>query len=174
MQPHLNVFALLAVAFAASACSPGPEPIGPTSGPSNRPHEAPPVPATSTPDVVPAIWERWQEVSTYRVAVPRAPSQHLAADHEGETLASDSAAPYPDLGPAAAPAVGAALLQRLYAPGATVPETQFAMVKRAPESGGWEYLVLDRSGVVTERGVLDACARCHAEAPHDGLFGRAQ
>lgn len=175
MHPRVNVFALLAVALVAAACGPEPEPLGPASGRSNRPHEASPVPATSTSDAGPAIWERWQEVSAYRVAVPRAPSQHLAADHEGETLVSEGAAPYPNLGPAVATAAGAALLQRLYAPGATEPEALFAMVKRAPEAGGgWEYLVLDRSGFVSERGTLDACARCHAEAPHDGLFGRAR
>ncbi|MCS6901451.1 MAG: hypothetical protein RMJ98_03610 [Myxococcales bacterium] len=51
----------------------------------------------------------------------------------------------------------------------------YAMEKRAagfdPGGGDWEYLVLNPEGVVETRGILPFCARCHAEAPHDHLFG---
>jgi hypothetical protein len=51
----------------------------------------------------------------------------------------------------------------------------YAMEKRAagfdPGGGDWEYLVINPEGVVETRGILPFCARCHAEAPHDHLFG---
>lgn len=125
-------------------------------------------------------WERWSEVSGYRVAVARTASQHLAADHEGETLANEVAAAYPGIGPARTLPPGSILVQRLFLPGGAAPEMVFAMVKRdtaAPASPAeelWEFLVLDPTGLVIERGALEACARCHAEAPHDAVFGRAR
>jgi hypothetical protein len=49
------------------------------------------------------------------------------------------------------------------------------MVKRPagydPTGGDWEYLVLDATGRIEQRGRLALCARCHADAPHDHLFG---
>lgn len=51
----------------------------------------------------------------------------------------------------------------------------YAMEKRAagfdPGGGDWEYLVINPQGLVETRGILPFCARCHAEAPHDHLFG---
>lgn len=51
----------------------------------------------------------------------------------------------------------------------------FTMEKRAPgfdpAGGDWEYAVLQPDGSVEARGALPFCARCHAEAPHDFLFG---
>src|SRR5262245_54040146 len=97
-----------------AACSPPPDPLGPTPGHSDQPRGGPPVPASSAPDAGAQLWERWSEISGYRVAIPRTPSQHLAADHEGETLANEVAAAYPDLGPARALAPGSVLVQRLF------------------------------------------------------------
>ena len=36
---------------------------------------------------------------------------------------------------------------------------------------GWNFVVLDAEKRVVTRATLDMCARCHAEAPRDGLFG---
>lgn len=162
----------------AIACTPAPDPLGPTPGRSHRPRPGPSVPATSAPDAGATLWEHWPELAAYRVAIPRAPSQHLAADHEGETLTNELAATYPSVGPARSMPASAVVVQRLYAPGAQTPEVLFAMVKgdspAGAVDGSWEYLVLDPAGLVTDRGALAACARCHAEAPSDGLFGRAR
>ncbi|MEZ4298055.1 MAG: hypothetical protein R3B70_24065 [Polyangiaceae bacterium] len=189
--------ALLAgLAFTAAlvACGPPTEPVGPYPGKSTRPAGGPTVapPPTALP---PARWSRWDELATFRVAIPRAPSQHLAADHDAETLASPEAPAYPQLGPARTPAPGAALVQRLYAPEGTTPELYFVMsrtpVAPAPSADApapladasaassapaptWDFAILDAAGFVTESGSIPACARCHAEAPHDGLFGRAR
>lgn len=132
------------------------------------------VPAGSSPDAGPVTWERWSEVAAYRVAIARMPSQHLAADHEGEVFASPNASSYPSLGPARMPPPGAVLVEKLYAPAATAPEVVFAMSRSADADRSWEFLVLDPNGTVQQRGEIEACARCHAEAPHGGLFGRAQ
>ena len=55
------------------------------------------------------------------------------------------------------------------------PQQLYAMEKRSPGfdpgGGDWEYLVLAPDGSVETRGILAFCARCHAEAPHDHLFG---
>lgn len=170
----------VAVLLCAAACSPASEPVAPFPGRSTRPAGGPTA-APSASSGAPVRWERWSELPGWRVAIERAPSQHLAAAHEAETLTNDAASAYPNLGPARRLEPGAALVQRLYAPGASSPEVIFAMVRRADggtpgaaDGSGWEYLVLDPDGFVTERGALDACARCHAEAPHDGMFGRAR
>ncbi len=51
----------------------------------------------------------------------------------------------------------------------------YAMVKREAgfdvQGGDWEYLVLDAQGGVEQRGAIPLCARCHADAPVDHLFG---
>jgi hypothetical protein len=126
------------------------------------------------------MWERWSEAPAYRLAVARTASQHLAADLEAETLANEVAAAYPDLGPQRTLPPGSVVVQRLFEPGAHDPAVIFAMVKRAPAlpeaaaESAWEFLVLETSGLVQERGALGTCVRCHAEAPYDMLFGRAR
>lgn len=176
IQTRLHLLAFAAAVTAA--CGPAPDPLGPTPGRSNRPRGGPPVPAASATAKIPTVWERWQELGSYRIAIPRRPSQHLAADHEAETLANEVASAYPDLGPARVLPPGSVVVQRLFEPGAPSPVVLFAMVKREasePAAGGaWELVVLDPSGLVSERGALEACARCHAEAPNDGVFGRAR
>jgi hypothetical protein len=40
-----------------------------------------------------------------------------------------------------------------------------------PEGGDWEYLIVEPSGSIVRRGKIPLCARCHAEAPHNFIFG---
>lgn len=186
-QPPRKFRALLALAtsllaLAASAllaCTPTSEGVPPFPGRSTRPPGGPTAAPTAAAQA-PVRWDRWPELVGWRVAIARSPSQHLAADHEAETLTSPEAASYPHLGPARRLPPGSALVQRLYTAGATTPEVLFVMVRRAdpetPSADGssWEYFVLDPDGFITARGALPTCVRCHAEASHDGLFGRAQ
>ena len=55
------------------------------------------------------------------------------------------------------------------------PGPVFVMIKRDagffPEGGDWEYLATDQDGWIEDRGALVACARCHAEANGDWVFG---
>lgn len=192
LSPRLAVLWIALIPVSTQACSPTTEPLR-APGRSNRPPGGATVPAKPHVDAGPTRWERWPEVATYRLALPRAPSQHLAGDHDGEVLASVPAAAYPDLGPTVALPPESVLVQRLYATGAAAPDVVFAMVRRAsaPESspspipstevavGGdptaaWEFLILDADGTIESRGQLEPCARCHAEAPHGGVFGRAR
>lgn len=170
----------LLLALASAACGPTSEAVAPSPGRSTQPRGGPTV-APAASSSAPERWARWPELAAWRVAIERAPSQHLAADHEAETLANDAASAYPNLGPARLLDPGAILVQRLYAPGAATPEALFVMVRRTvrvspdgPDVAGWEYLTLDPAGFITERGPLEACVRCHAEAPHDGAFGKAR
>jgi len=106
----------------------------------------------------------------------RVRSEHLSGELEGEVLAGPAGGTYPVLGPRSALAPGATLVERLFDPhGGAEPAAYFVMVKRAPgydpAGGDWEYLVLGAAGRVEDRGKLPLCARCHAEAPHDRLFG---
>jgi hypothetical protein len=121
-----------------------------------------------------ARWDLADQLRTARPAGRRAWSEHLGGELEGEVLASPGTT-YPPRGPASQVAVGTTLIERLFHPGAAQPQTYFVMIKRAPgydaPGGDWEYLVVSPDGHVEEPSPLPLCARCHAEAPHDHLFG---
>ena len=44
----------------------------------------------------------------------------------------------------------------------------------APEHGDWRYVVVTASGEVKKDGVIEGCAGCHDDAPHDRLFSVPQ
>lgn len=100
-------------------------------------------------------------------------SQHLQGEHDAEVLVNEAATGYPELGPSRQPPVGAMFVEALYVPNRVDVATYFVMVKRASPTGSeWEYAVVSNTGMIERRGALTLCARCHAEAPHDHLFGR--
>jgi hypothetical protein len=94
---------------------------------------------------------------------------------EGEVLANEPALSYPALGPSRELAPGAVLVEAHYRAGGSSPVVFFAMSKRSPgfdpAGGDWEYLIVEPGGAIRQRGRLPLCARCHAEAPYDHLFG---
>jgi hypothetical protein len=102
----------------------------------------------------------------------------MNGDLEAEVLANEEAKAYPALGPARKLPPGSVLVEPHYRPGSAEPVVLFVMAKRPPgfdaDGGDWEYLVVDPGGVVSERGRLALCSRCHAEAPHDHVFGAAR
>ena len=57
------------------------------------------------------------------------------------------------------------------------PLQGFVMQKREsgyfPSGGDWDYGVIAVDGTIEQRGRLEFCARCHAEAPADFVFTRA-
>ncbi len=174
--PIQTRFALLVFLLATGiSCRPS-DPLQPTPGLSHRPRGGPPVPAEAPSSAKPRQWARWAEVVSYRVAMPRAPSQHRAADSEAETLASSSADSYPNVGPSTSFPIGAVLVQRVFEIGALAPDEIFVMERLAPDqqfpAGQWEFLVLGPNGLTKDREANLFCIRCHAEAPHDGVFGR--
>jgi len=131
-------------------------------------------PSSDSPGRPEARWDLAEQLRNLRPATRRARSEHLGGEREGEVLASPGSG-YPLRGPASQAAPGATLVERLFEAGGAQPVTHFVMIKRAPgydpPGGDWEYLVVAPGGRVEERGRLGLCARCHAEAPHDRLFG---
>lgn len=111
-----------------------------------------------------------------RQATVRSRSEHLSGELEGEVLVNEAAQAYPALGPQRGLPVGAMLLERHLVRGSEAPVVYFGMVKRAAgfdaAGGDWEYLVVSPAGQIAPQGLL--CGRCHAEAPHDHLFGASR
>jgi hypothetical protein len=172
---------LLLLAATLAACAPAaPLPsLGVTAD--HAPRGAPPRPSPPPADTAaateppPPPWDLASELRRLHRASPRTASEHFTGQLDGEILADDGAAAYPALGPLRRLEPGATLVQRLLARGSPEPTVYFAMVKRpagydAP-GGDWEYLVVDSAGRIEQRGRLPLCARCHADAPHDHLFG---
>lgn len=153
---------------AGSWVSAAPAPVRPGAGPVPG-ESAPPPEPTPTP------WELAPELKSFVLVTPRARSQHFAGDLEAEVRVNPPASDYPRLGPSRRLPAGSALVETHYRPGSVEPVVLLAMVKRAPsydpEAGDWEYLILTPSGEATYRGRLPLCRRCHAEAPHDHVFG---
>jgi hypothetical protein len=162
----------LAVALAACSGSRPPAANGGDGGWIDR--SSPPArPAPRAPQVV----ERWDlaaQLAALRPAVKRSRSGHSTGELEAEVLAG-SAGAYPVLGPESRMPPGATLVERLFQPEGAAPVGYLVMVKRPagydPSGGDWEYLAVSPDGKIEQRGILPLCARCHAEAPHDRLFG---
>lgn len=127
-------------------------------------------------DVTPTRFVLREILPFMRQATVRSRSEHLSGDLEGEVLVNDAAQAYPALGPQRGLPPGAMLLERHMAPGSAAPVVYFGMVKRAagtdPAGGDWEYLVVSPEGQIESHGLV--CGRCHAEAPHDHLFGASR
>lgn len=122
---------------------------------------------TGPKPTAPTRWERAGELSGLRKAGPRSLSSHLTGELEGEILLNDEAQGYPTLGPSRRLPAGALVVQALTRPGDGDPQALFVMAKLAE---GWDFLILEPDGDVVKRGD-PLCRRCHAEAPHDFLFG---
>lgn len=173
---HARAVGAALVLSGLAACSSGVSPPRRSGGGAEAGWVDPSTPPPA-PTAKPAVVERWDlgaQLAALRPVTKRARSGHLTGELEADVLAG-SAGTYPKLGPETRLAPGATLVERLFEPGATAPSAYFVMVKRPPgfdaAGGDWEYLVVAPSGQIEQRGALPLCARCHAEAPHDRLFG---
>lgn len=132
-------------------------------------------PPQTTPNK-PTRWEHMDALKSFRKTGTRFRSQHLQGDQDAEIFVNEAAATYPLLGPSRQPSAGAIVVEALYAsnaPNQTDAAMYFAMVKRTSAKGSeWEYAVISSAGMIERQGALTLCARCHAEAPSDHLFGR--
>ncbi len=140
-------------------------------------HHHRPIEGDDDPAPPPVKVEPWSDFgllpSLHVVGEPRVSSHRLG--NESATVRVNGAAEGYGRG---APLEAGALLVESLAPTAdAAPTAHFVMVKRAPgyfpAGGDFEYLVVDPTGGVLARGELPTCARCHAEAPHDFVFGPA-
>ncbi|WP_434047006.1 MULTISPECIES: hypothetical protein [Sorangium] len=134
-----------------------------------------PIAEPRAPAAAPAAWELAPQLASFKRATDRARSQHFTGELEGEVRINAAASPYPVLGPGHVLLPGAAVVELHYPAGSTEPVTLLAMVKQPagydPDGGDWEYVILTPQGTSTHRGALPLCKRCHADAPHDHLFG---
>lgn len=168
---------LLAATLAACAPAPSLLAVGATAehAPRGESTRLPAPEGAASTEPPPPPWDLTAQLRRLHPASPRTPSEHVTGHLDGEILADDGAAAYPALGPLRPIPTGATLVERLSLRDAPEVAAYFAMVKRAPgydpPGGDWEYLVLDAAGKIEQRGRLPLCARCHADAPHDHLFG---
>jgi hypothetical protein len=173
--PALAAACVLSAALAAvaleAACTPSHESGSAAADPSAWSSTSPP-PSTPAPSATPTStrWEHADRLGTFRRVGPRARSEHLGGEREAEVLVNEAAAAYPALGPERRLGAGAVLVEELHRPGSPDIEAYFAMARRP--DGRWEYLIVTPAGEVDQRGRLALCERCHAEAPHDHVFGR--
>jgi hypothetical protein len=174
VAPGARRVLLIACALACGACAgdirPAPEPWPDALGDSRRPVAAAPSTAPLEGWDLAAALERSRKIGD-----SRGPSQHFGGGAEAEVLADAAATPYPTLPAGRRLPAGATVIERLFDAGAVKPRAIFVMTKRQPgfdpAGDDWEYLALTPTGDVTSRGRLPFCARCHAEAVHDHLFG---
>jgi hypothetical protein len=141
--------------------------------------DPPAVPPRVAPPAASASLGRWEhagELGAFR-SVARVRSQHLGnGSTEAELLANEVAAAYPALGPGRRLPPGSVLVERLGAAGSRETSIWFAMVRHAPADAAgaaaerWQFLVVRPDGELLARDP-PGCARCHAEAPFDGVFG---
>ncbi|HMI83593.1 MAG TPA: hypothetical protein VK550_05830 [Polyangiaceae bacterium] len=101
---------------------------------------------------------------------------HFAGQWTAQVAVNETALPvYTLLAPSSRFDVGSVLVKKHTSTRTSAPGPSFAMSKREagfyPEGGDWEYVVLDAEGHLEDRGKLALCARCHAEANADWVFG---
>ena len=104
---------------------------------------------------------------------------HFGGRWTAEIAVNESAMQlFTNLAPSSRFGVGSVLVKKHASTSSSTPGPTFAMAKRDPgffpEGGDWEYIVLDAEGRLEDRGKLAACARCHAEANADRVFGLPQ
>lgn len=140
-----------------------PEPTSePSSHPEAQPPEAEPHPLGDLASYVP-------------VGRPILSGGHLLGRFEGQILANELAASRLGAWVSSSRMPEGAMLAEVHSrEGGRVRGPIFGMIKREPgyfpEGNDWEYLALDEAGRPQTRGKLPLCARCHAEAPADGVF----
>ena len=112
---------------------------------------------------------------TLRSAAQVDTSAHGPRRYVAEILVNDAAAAYPSVGPDRKLPHGALVVEALRSAPDLPAEGYLAMRKRAPgfypDGGDWAYSAYGSDGRPLDTGANALCARCHAEAPSDWLFG---
>lgn len=148
-------------ATAATACSPTP-PAG----------AAAPTPSTPARGAPPRrFWSQFAESQSWPTSTADwFPSKgHYGGTSEGLVRVAPAAlAAYRELTLGAKLETGTTLvmLHRSRASGKPGPVHVMQRLER-----GWEYWLLSPDGAIESQGDLPLCARCHADAPADGVFG---
>ncbi|MFO0661974.1 MAG: hypothetical protein U0165_19400 [Polyangiaceae bacterium] len=147
-------------------------------GVSNRRPEAPNVPAAAGSGST-SVWEHASLLATLQAIDERQlPSNHNPPNWSSVVKVNDVASPvYGSRMANGSMPTGSILVEQHQIVGSDEGPL-YAMVKREPgfdsAFGDWEYLVLRSSGRLESRGNsrdMNLCARCHADAPGDHVFG---
>jgi hypothetical protein len=133
--------------------------------------QRPPAPPTPSRHAVESRWERFAEARSWPLAAPPSVARGHAA---GEYIASVRVPSayrdaYRGLVAGERWPVGMSIAAFHERRADHEPGSIYAMTKLP--AGDWEYVVAAPDGVVESRGTIDLCARCHADAPADSLFG---
>lgn len=118
----------------------------------------------SLTSAAPEPWPSFGDLARYR-AVGAFPSEHRGARTFARVTVNDAAAPYADGCVTLVP--GAVVVSSLSDSPDGVASEHYVMERKA---NGWGYFVVGPEGTV-RRGESERCARCHAEAPSDEVFG---
>jgi hypothetical protein len=122
-------------------------------------------------------WEGMSELASFRpTGQPFLSRGHFAGQWKAQVSTNAAAAAiYTGLVQASRFSVGSVLVTKHNKKDSGAAGPIFVMVKREPgffQAGGdWEYIVTDSDGWIEDRGPLTLCARCHAEAVADWVFG---
>ena len=122
-------------------------------------------------------WEGFAALGDYRaVGKPFVSRGHFAGRWQAEVFTSqDAAATYAALSRSSRFVAGAVLVKKHSEKDSRAPGPIFVMSKREagffPQGGDWEWLVTDPDGWIEDRGAIASCARCHAEAGANWVFG---
>jgi hypothetical protein len=122
-------------------------------------------------------WEGLAELAAYSSMGKSFVSRgHFVGRWRAVVSANAAAAPvYTSLSRSSRFPTGAALAKKHTELSTGAPGPLFVMVKRDagffPQGGDWEYVVTDPDGWIEDRGPIASCARCHAEATADWVFG---
>lgn len=169
--------AALLIAAACGCHGPSLEPVGADGwGPSgehmSEPVEAEPRTPAPRPRAIPVAerrrWAQADALESLRAVAGRGPSEHLGGAFERTVVVNDLGAVYERLVPGIVIPSGALVVQRHHRAGDDAVHSWFVMLKRDED---WAFDVLDASLRVAATPPLTFCARCHADAPHAGLFG---
>ena len=122
-------------------------------------------------------WEGFASMGDLRaIGRPFVSRGHFGGRWQAEVLANESASSvYAALSRSSTFAAGAMLVKKHSEKDSRAPGPIFVMIKREPgffpRGGDWEWLVADAEGWIEDRGAIASCARCHAEAGANWVFG---
>jgi len=165
---RLAVTLLLTLGMSCGAPATKPKRGGTWYGSENPPPKPPPAKKFGP-------WALASTVDDLFIERESAPTEHLSGGFSAEIRVSSDAKGYGDPARSQPLPEGAMIVEVLRSPGSDVVEAFFVMLKRAPgyDATGhdWEYLVVRRDAQIEDRGRIALCARCHAEASSEHLFG---
>jgi hypothetical protein len=99
------------------------------------------------------------------VSLGHPPGNHLARIY----VSPEARETYQNLQPGTTLPVGVVVAELQQDAATGRPGLGYVMTKQ--EGGRWEFMLVEADGEILEQGQVPPCARCHAEAVADSLFG---